>query len=258
MASTVTSPTTTLPYGTTSDNIVKLLNAIKNKQGDDKGIRATYTGTKFETTQTALETLGIISGLELTTLGKSIAFESDENKRKIAYLKAVLGYTPYEYFLSFITQSTTPTETDIETLKNFWGKSSFGTANNRSEAATVFFSILQLSGLGEYIIGRKGKKTRFVWASNYSEIIKRMKPEYDMSSEEEKTLQEEATEINIEKAKNAEMDEHILTTKNDLPVALHRHINAIMPTNIEIKVDMTEWEIEKISSFLKIINGESV
>ena len=81
MAQTTQKLEAILPYGTTSDNIVKLLDAIKNKQGDEKGIKAVYTGSKFDSTQATLETLKIISGINLTDIGKSIVFESDDNKK---------------------------------------------------------------------------------------------------------------------------------------------------------------------------------
>jgi hypothetical protein len=63
-------------------------------------------------------------------------------------------------------------ETDIEEVKNFWGKNDFGASpNNRDEAASVFGSFIQLAGLGEFIIGRRGKSTRIKWKSNAKEII---------------------------------------------------------------------------------------
>lgn len=259
MSTTIKKSEYVLPYGTTADNIAKLLDAIKNKHGDDKGIKATYSGSKYETTQAALEALGIISGLTLTSLGKSIAFEADESKKKKAFLKAVLGYAPYEYFLSYITQGTPPAETELETLKNYWGRNNYGTANNRSEAAPVCFSILQLAGLGEYIIGRKGKNTRFVWVENYAEIIKQTKQDDGSSAEEEKApLPPEVTfQTNGGNPKPTELDEHNLAPMSNAPSIIYKHASAIIPTNIEIKVDMTEWDLEKISAFLKIINIET-
>ena len=253
-----------LPYGTTSDNIVKLLDAIKNKQGDEKGIKAVYTGSKFDSTQATLETLKIISGISLTEIGKSIVFESDSIKKEAAFLKAVLGYPPYEYFLTFVTQSMPVVETEIDALKNFWGKNNYGTANSRSEAAPVCFSIFQLAGLGEYIIGRKGKSTRFVWKENFDEIIKEAQSNDNISSETDEALVEYTTDTPGVKVENNAIDINDSKPNENVtfssPVVVHQatDIGTIIPASLEIKVDMTEWELDRIEKFFDIIKGERV
>ena len=260
MSTTIQKTTNVLPYGTTADNIVKLIDAIKNKQGDEKGIKATYSGAKIETTQATLETLGIISGLELSPLGKSIAFESDEVKKKNSFLKAVLGYAPYEYFLSYIGQSAPPSETELEALKNYWGKNSYGaTANNRSEAAPVCFSIFQMAGLGEYIIGRKGKNTRFVWNENYADMIKYAQQDNTSDNEKSKASPENIPQVDAQSETTPEMDKRPLKLKPDGVSSISTHqVNSIIPASIEIKVDITEWDLDKIIAFFKVINGEEM
>ncbi|MEG2013711.1 MAG: hypothetical protein RR063_11000 [Anaerovoracaceae bacterium] len=259
MASIAPKKESALPYGTTSDNIVKLLDAIKNKQGDEKGIKAVYTGAKFDSTQASLETLKIISGLSLTNIGKCIAFETDQNKKSAAYLKAVLDYAPYEYFLTYIMQGNSVSETDVEALKNYWGKNGYGTANNRSEAAPVCFSILQLAGLGAYIIGRKGKSTRFVWKENFSNIITQFQSCGEQFGEPIETSNA---------VENEEQDQSVVSKQisadggNDKNTQTNLFINGvttgktIVPANLEITVDMTEWDLDRIEKFFQIIQGE--
>lgn len=260
MAISIPKKETILPYGTTSDNVVKLLDAIKNKQGDEKGIRAVYSGSKFDSTQSALETLNIISGLALTELGKQIVFEDDVEKKQTAYLRAVLSYSPYDYFLSFISQSESPVETEVETLKNFWGRNNYGTANNRSEGAPVCFTFFQLAGLGEYVIGRKGKSTRFVWRENYSDLIEQVKRN-DALPQVKKAgaAEEEATSSSSDEANNgSDSIDEIHPRLGNSSFSNEKKMHSIVPANIEITVDMTEWDLDKIEKFLRLINGEEL
>ena len=262
MAQTTKKLEAILPYGTTSDNIVKLLDAIKNKQGDEKGIKAVYTGSKFDSTQAALETLKIISGINLTDIGKSIVFESDDTKKKTAFLNAVLAYPPYEYFLSYITQSAPVAETEIDALKNFWGKNNYGTANNRSEAAPVCFSIFQLAGLGEYVIGRKGKSTRFIWKEDFTDIIKRTQISTVDSPADQETFLESGNDVPTVEYDNTSITDNGNTEKaaSITPNVIYptTRICSIIPTNLEIKVDMTEWELDRIEKFFEIIKDERI
>lgn len=242
----------TLPYGTTADNIVKLLDAIKNKQGDEKGIKATYTGSKLENTQNTLELLGIISGLNLTSRGKAIAFESDELVRNSLFLKAIMEYPPYEYFLLYVIQDGAPEETEIDFLKNYWGKNDYGTSpNNRNEAASVCFSIFQLAGLGEYIIGRKGKSTRFIWRDNYVSKINAAKESNDEVVSENFTVENnQINDLQEKQQMENSLQPQIIQTNNGYKMTPS---NLTFPTTIEIKVDFTDWDLKKIAAFIKLL-----
>ncbi|MGI6200288.1 MAG: hypothetical protein ACOYJA_05930 [Christensenellales bacterium] len=70
-----------LPYGTTKQNIGRMLEAVKSKAGDGKWIRASYKGANFESTRDTLETLGILADWTLTPLGLKIAFAPDAQAR---------------------------------------------------------------------------------------------------------------------------------------------------------------------------------
>ena len=161
-----------LPYGTTKQNIGRMLEAVKSKAGDGKWIRASYKGANFESTRDTLETLGILADWTLTPLGLKIAFAPDARARCGAYLAAIRGYAPYWRFLSQLARRGLPDQTNAEELKNYWERNGCGaTENNRSEAAFVCFSFFELAGLGRYMMGRKGRKTRMIWADGAAELL---------------------------------------------------------------------------------------
>ncbi|MBO4393526.1 MAG: hypothetical protein J5800_04200 [Spirochaetales bacterium] len=255
MAKDALQKVTVLPYGTTSDNIVKLLDSVKNKEGDEKGIKAIYSGSKIEATQSALETLGIIKDLRLTDIGKQIVFETDEKKKQNAYLHAILSYSPYEYFITYLKQRNEMTETELETVKNYWGRNNYGTPNNRSEGATVCFTFFQLAGLGEYVVGRKGKATRFVWKESAAELINQIN---NQSIEEKPTIESDNTALSEEYNSVNEISKNPSTNVINKSDERDITVNSAFPASIEIKVDMTDWDIERIREFFSLISRNNL
>lgn len=251
----------TLPYGTSWENILKLLEAIKKKQGDEKGIRAVFTGAKIDATRKTMETLGLVSGFDFKQMGKELAYETNEEKRKEIFLKVILSYQPYELFLSRLNEKDFSEETDIEEVKNFWGKHDFGASpNNRNEAANVFGSFIQLSGLGEFITGRRGKATRIKWDSEAKKLIDGILnssplPQKQQVEENQSVYTPEAEiEKPLQVIENQNKDSII---SHDFPEINKQNVHSlkIIP-NITINVDMTQWNIDKINAFFKAAYGE--
>lgn len=246
----------TLPYGTSGDSMLKLLDAIKKKQGDEKGIRAIYSGGKFDSTRKSLEVLGIIDGLNLLPIGKELAFETNETKKQDVFLKTILNYPPYEYFLTYIHQAGYSEETDIELVKNFWGRNDYGSSpNNRDEGVSVFCHCIELAGLGEYVVGRRGKTSRIKWSPNT-----RIKIESAMGALPQAVSEEP------EGGEDLPVCEHVITRVNESEptsagsIAKNGEDNFFnkirIAPNITINVDMSEWDTEKITTFFKAAYGE--
>ncbi|MEC2346654.1 hypothetical protein P9H28_21500 [Paenibacillus barengoltzii] len=253
----------TLPYGTSWENILKLLEAIKKKQGDEKGIKAVYTGAKIDATRKAMETLGLVKGFNFEKMGKELAFEINEEKKKEIFLKVILNYQPYELFLSRLSEEDFVRETDIEEVKSFWGKHDFGASqNNRNEAANVFGSFIQLSGLGEFITGRRGKTTRIKWNPDAKKLIDETIKILDASSTQEQQIEhpqlndlsKEETQ-KVVKAIENQIKEPLIDNQSSNLMQSNGHSLKISP-NITINVDMTDWEIDKIQAFFKAAYGE--
>lgn len=246
----------TLPYGTSWENILKLLDAIKKKQGDEKSIRAVYSGAKIDGARKTMETLGLIDGFNFKALGKELAYETNEDKKREIFRKVILNYPPYELFLAKLTESEFQQETDIENVKNFWGKNDFGASpNNRDEAASVFGSFIELAGLGEFITGRRGKATRIKWNTEAKKLIDEAHTTTNLESIEESTLKQEVLVDQSSSHDNEDnVTDFIPTQKPELsPPNIH---SVKVTPNITITVDMSEWDTDKIKVFFKAAYGE--
>ncbi|USD83472.1 hypothetical protein M5E02_03355 [Bacillus safensis] len=250
----------TLPYGTSWENILKLLEAIKKKQGDEKGIRAVFTGAKIDNTRKTMETLGLVSGFDFKQMGKELAYETNDEKRKQIFLKVILSYQPYELFLSRLDDKDFFEETELEEVKNFWGKHDFGVSpNNRNEAANVFGSFIQLSGLGEFITGRRGKPTRIQWNSEAKKLIDSILN--DLSSPQEQIVEEIQPDYIPETKSDSpivftEQDEDLLINQAQPKLNKQNGCSLKVTPNITINIDMTDWDIDKMNAFFKAAYGE--
>lgn len=252
----------TLPYGTNYENILKLLEAIKKKQGDETGIRAVYTGAKIDATRKAMETLGLVKGFDFEKIGKELAFETNEEKKKKIFLKVILNYQPYELFLSRLSEEDFVNETDLEDVKNFWGKHDFGSSpNNRNEAANVFGSFIELSGLGKFIPGRKGKATRIKWNPDAKKLIDETLSLLKTNTTQEQQIEKpQLIELSKEETQQVvtpiekQIKEPFVNQSSNL-MQSNGHSLIISP-NITINVNMTDWEIDKIQAFFKAVYGE--
>lgn len=248
----------TLPYGTSWENILKLLEAIKKKQGDEKSIRAVYSGAKIDGARKTMETLGLIEGFNFKAFGKELAYETNEDKKREIFRKVILKYPPYELFLAKLTESEFQQETDIEVVKNFWGKNDFGASpNNRDEAASVFGSFIALAGLGEFITGRRGKATRIKWNTEAKKLIDEVHTTANLEAIEESPLEQEVSVDQSSSLDNGSKDnvaDFIPTQKPKLCTPdIH---NAKVTPNITITVDMSDWDTDKIKAFFKAAYGE--
>ncbi|WP_342416676.1 hypothetical protein NST83_04165 [Paenibacillus sp. FSL R10-2782] len=248
----------TLPYGTSWENILKLLEAIKKKQGDEKSIRAVYSGAKIDGARKTMEILGLIDGFNFKALGKELAYETNEEKKREIFRKVILNYPPYELFLAKLTESEFQQETDIENVKNFWGRNDFGASpNNRDEAASVFGSFIELAGLGEFIIGRRGKATRIKWNAEAKKLIDEAHTTTNLEAIEETTLKQEVPVDQSSSHDNGSKDNvtDFFPTQKSEPSPPNIHSVEVTP-NITITVDMSEWDTDKIKAFFKAAYGE--
>lgn len=254
----INSDDTTLPYGTTSDNILKLIDAIKKKEGNEESIKKVYSGKKLDTTRKSLEIIGIIEeGLTLSNFGRALVFETDEKIKKKIFLERILEFPPYELLLLNIGQQGFPDETDLEVIKSYWGKHSYGSSpNNREEAAVVFGNFLELAGLGQLVVGRRGKNSRIKWNPKVSSLINetaRQKENVPIKLEDEN----ETVSIENESLPNEDPVTTIesIILPNTVPTSKNNPTLFNISPNISINVDMSDWEIEKISAFFKAAYG---
>jgi hypothetical protein len=256
-----------LPYQTTDDNILKLIDAIKRKEGNEGAIKKIYSGKKFETTRKSLGILGILEdGVTLTPNGREYVFEQDENKKVLALLREILEYSPYEHLLLNISQQGFPEETDLEVVKSYWGKHSYGSsANNREEAASVFGYFVKLAGLGDLVLGRRGKSSRIIWNPLAGELMEKAQDKTTLveTKNDDDYVEEAVDQLNHDTVLEDLVltpDEEELNNKTILVAAepaskqSTKQIFEVTPT-VNVSVDMSDWEIEKITAFFKAAYG---
>lgn len=131
--------------------------------------------TVYNKTKAALKAFGIIenNSLEFTAdIGSEIAYSGEDNQ-KDEMIRIIKSYEPYELVLSSIETSRTETKfTDIDMIKNLWGRAKYGSGDrNRNDGATLFMGVLDYIGFGKYFMGRGSNPTRIEWVSDIKEKI---------------------------------------------------------------------------------------
>ncbi len=154
-----------LPYNTTKDNIKKLIDAVKLKEGVEESIKSYFGKGKYIDTKRTLQTFGVISeNMTLTEKGRVIAYSSDDVVEN-EWFKILMNYAPYEEFIQYyrINSKNGNNSIELDDVKKFWGLRNYGSSdNNRNEALTTFAYFIVMSGIGEFIIGRRKNPSRIV------------------------------------------------------------------------------------------------
>lgn len=154
-----------LPYRTTGEELSRLVEA--RARGRDLGqIQSlNFAAGAFQGTLLAASELGLVHGeeRELTPVGREFALASPEEKRTLL-LPALLGYPPYELLLEAVFDRGDPQETTLEWVQTWWSTQGYGNSQtNREEGSSALAKLLDFTGLGSYVQGRRGHPTRVRW-----------------------------------------------------------------------------------------------
>lgn len=154
-----------LPYFTTKDNVTKLIEATKLKEGAEESIRSFFGKGKYQDTKRTLQAFNIISDdMKLTDTGRIIAYSSQEEV-EWEWFKIIMSFPPYEEFIqSFrINNKNGNDSIELEEVKKFWGLRDYGSSdNNRNDALTTFAYFIVMSGIGDFKIGRQKNPSRII------------------------------------------------------------------------------------------------
>lgn len=154
-----------LPYNTTKENVKKLIDAVKLKEGAEESIKSYFGKGKYIDTKRTLQTFGVISeDMTLTEKGRIIAYSSNDIVED-EWFKILMNYAPYEEFIQSyrINNKNGNNSIELDDIKKFWGLRNYGSSdNNRNEALTTFAYMIVMSGIGEFIIGRRKSPSRIV------------------------------------------------------------------------------------------------
>ncbi|MCQ4922171.1 hypothetical protein NE686_03685 [Tissierella carlieri] len=258
-----------LPSGTTAENLLSLINILKKNNKNEDTVKAIFgmSNSVYTKTKAALKAFGIIESKSLdftTDIGREIAFSSEENKKE-GIIRIVKCYEPYELVLNSLVISRTDIKmTDIDTIKNLWGKAGFGSGDrNWNDGATFFMTIIDYIDFGKYIIGRGSNPTRIEWTDDIRDKISCLNIQSIINEQSgtTNTQEEDAIEANIvDTTSVVEEPEDITPALNIVDERasnlINNPISAVSLPSITINVDMIDWSEEKIKTFFKYAYGK--
>lgn len=259
----------TLPYGTDDEDILRLIDAIKRKPDNEKAIKEIYNKSNFENSRKALEILGILdSQFSFSTDGKALAIEREDSRKQQLFLKFCLRYSPYGHFLESLSHTNALFVTETGSIKDYWWKHDYGSSgNNREDGVVTFGKLVQLAGLGKFLIGRRGKPSRVEWSPNAKALIDKactpnentsdLGEQFEIPASGQEYADDPVSTANddLDNFKEDSVNVKIYTEKSSLPqVVLPSTALNIIP-NIAISVDMSEWDASKITTFFKAAYG---
>ncbi|MFB6468236.1 hypothetical protein ACE38V_15760 [Cytobacillus sp. Hz8] len=257
-----------LPAYTTVENLFRLINVLIKNNKNEESVKALFElgDSAYRNTKSALKLFDIIENdsLNFTPIGREIAYSGEDNK-KGEMIKIVKNYEPYELVLNSIVTSLNDTKvTEIDTIKNLWGRADFGSGDrNRSNGATLFMSIINFIEFGSYIIGRGKNPTRIEWVPDIKDKINSLnkvnssvEQKENTNTQVQDTVEESVVEtVPVEEEQEENTPADIIANENNVRPIKNPN-RAVSLSNITINVDMSDWSDEKIKTFFKYAYGQ--
>lgn len=218
-----------LPYRTEWRAMVALLDYAKGKGVDRATVEARMGGGEpLRETLNAVEQLGLATrdesgDIHLTESGERLAYAVGDVDRSAELSRAMLSYPPYAIPLDRAVAEG-QTVLDAAWVERIWQVDMrLAQPRNRvEEARTFYFRLADEAGLGSYRRGVRGQPTRLELVSDLAVVLQ--------------SLREEAPAPEPVVAPVAQVAQP-----------------SVPPASLQITVDMTDWEIEKIEAFLRLL-----
>lgn len=245
-----------LPYNSTKENVKKLIDAVKLKEGVEDSIKSYFGKGKYYDTKRTLQTFDVISeDMKLTEKGRIIAYSSDEVVES-EWFKILMSFAPYEEFIQFhrINNKDGNNSIDLDEIKKFWGLRNYGSSdNNRNEALTTFAYFIVMAGIGEFIIGRKKSPSRVVIN------IRKLEEKLSLTSNEKNILEEKQNNEIVAKKSFKEDESEIeqnVTSDADLKNEFYTisiPIDSGVSAKIIIPKDTSKEDAELIKDMIDVV-----
>lgn len=244
-----------LPYRTDWREMHRVLDYCKGKGADRTVLDARFGGGEsLRETLNALEQLGLIDRNEagdvrLTARGDQLAYAPNDSDRRQLLVEALLRYLPYRIPLERASDEERSV-LDAPTVERIWQVDMrLGQPRNRvEEARTFFFRLADDAGLGTYRRGVRGQTTRLELAPDFREQIYNGLADLEGVRPDAAPEAEQPEEDVSPPVESTELSE-------DAPVsdiAPGNHGNR-PETSLSIQVDMSDWDLDKIEAFLRMI-----
>jgi hypothetical protein len=154
-----------LPYRTTGEELTRFLEA-RARGRDLAQIQALDFSTgAFQGTLVAATALGFLDSdtRELTQQGRDYVLSSTRERPGLVR-GAMERFEPYGLLLEAIFDRGTPNETPLDWVVNWWGTQGYGNSEtNRDEGSSAFARMVEFTGMGSFVPGRRGHPTRIRW-----------------------------------------------------------------------------------------------
>lgn len=244
-----------LIYAITKENINRLINSIKLKEGKEDSIKEIFGKGKYIDTKRALNLFNLINDdLQFTIEGRKIAY-GNVNETQELWFRIINTYAPYSNYIKSLIVSSKIEDIIIvntEDIINYWGKLGYGTsANNRREAVSSFAAFIELAGIGEYKIGRHGSQSRITF---FLEKIKESMNKNKTDENLEKEISDNLNDVNMditEPNENIQENESIMKSED---ISFHRqNLKINNNVTINVNIDMSNWKTEDIERILNIL-----
>jgi hypothetical protein len=271
---------TALPYRSDWREMSNVLDYCKGKGADRGSLEARFgAGESLRETLNALEQLGLVERSDggdtrLTSRGEALAYAPDQAQLRERLIEAMLGYAPYRFPLERAL-ATEMTVLDGPWVEHIWQVDMrLGQPRNRAEEArTFFYRLADEAGLGTYRRGVRGQTTRLELAAEFGE---RLRPIIERSASTSQprpgsTAGQLVAPVDLPAARPVAPHDSVpasapaLDLGSDMPPAGQAQTGPAsgqslggqslpgLPPGISVQVDMTDWDLERIEGFLRLI-----
>ncbi|ACZ40504.1 hypothetical protein [Sphaerobacter thermophilus] len=231
-----------LPYRTDWRAMGTLLDYAKGKGVDRATLEARMgAGESLRETLNAAEQLGLVTrdevgDVRLTPQGERLAYASSESERRDELARAMLSYPPYAIPLERAVAEEL-TVLDAPWVERVWQVDMrLGQPRNRvEEARTFFFRLADEAGLGTYRRGVRGQPTRLDLAPDVAARLASLRQQSPETAEP-------APAAAVPTSPGAGS---ITLPTDGLP--------SRPGVTLSVTVDMTDWDIDKITAFLRLV-----
>lgn len=242
-------PEYTLPYRTDWQDMAALLDYAKGSGADRAALDSRFgAGEAMRETLNALDQLELVvrddsGGVRLTELGDRLAYAPTGTERLRVLVEALLGYPPYRIPFERALAD------DMEVIEAPWVEHVWqvdmrlGQPRNRvAEARTFFFRLADAAGLGTYRRGVRGQATRLELSGDFTARVQPLLSQPVARPEPEQLPANETSSPIVDRHPSE-------SSTGELQVPPP----AVQTPAISITVDMTDWDLDRIEAFLRMI-----
>jgi hypothetical protein len=155
-----------LPYRADVESLAALIEERARGRPSGAARGPGLRGKALEGTTVAAERLGLLDAetRQLGERGRRFALAGERERAEIV-AAGMREYAPYADLLGAV-EVRGERVTDSEWLETWWGTAGYGNSpSNRREGVVSFGRFVEFSGLGRFVAGRRGHRSRIEWAA---------------------------------------------------------------------------------------------